>query len=104
VPLTRLLTVDEIRGDYEASTGKVIVERFTSLDPEEFPGVLVADHGPFSFGPDAAAAVENAAVLEHIAQLASETIRVNTYPNPTQPELLDRHFLRKHGRDAYYGQ
>ena len=104
VPVTRLLTAEEIGGEYEANTGKVIVERFASLDPAEFPSVLVADHGPFSFGADAAAAVENAAILEHIARLASETLRVKTYPKPSQPELIDRHFLRKHGQDAYYGQ
>ncbi len=104
VPCTRLLTPDEIQTDYEANTGKVIVERFLALSPTERPGVLVADHGPFTWGPSPAAAVFNAVILEHLAKLATETLRVDLYPKPVSRELLDKHFLRKHGPGAYYGQ
>lgn len=104
VPCTRMLTPEEIAEQYEANTGKVIVERFADLEPMQVPAVLVADHGPFAWGADPAGAVDNAAVLEHLARLASETVRVDPYPCPVAPELLDKHFLRKHGPGAYYGQ
>jgi len=104
VPCTRLLTTDEIQGDYEANTGKVIVERFAKLDPLRIPGVLVADHGPFAWGDSPGQAVHHAVILEHLARLASETTRIDPYPRPIQRELLDRHFFRKHGSGAYYGQ
>lgn len=104
VPCTRLMRPEEIRDRYEANTGKVIVERFADLDPAQLPGVLVADHGPFAWGPTAEQAVFNAVVLEHLARLAAETLRIEPYPNPISQALLDKHFLRKHGDDAYYGQ
>ena len=104
VPCTRLLTAEEIAGDYESNTGKVIVERFSQLDPAALPGVLVADHGPFSWGDSPEQAVFHASILEHLARLASETLRVDPYPKPVSRELLDKHFLRKHGPGAYYGQ
>jgi len=104
VPLTRSLTVEEIQNDYEANTGKVIVERFARLDAAEFPAVLVFDHGPFAWGPDCQRAVHNAAILEHLARLASETLRVEPYPRLVAPALLEKHFRRKHGPDSYYGQ
>ncbi len=104
VPCTRLLTPEEIRGAYEVNTGKVIVERFARMTPAESPGVLVAEHGPFAWGASADDAVHNAVVLEFLAKLASETIRVAGCVEPMQPELLDRHFSRKHGSGAYYGQ
>jgi L-ribulose-5-phosphate 4-epimerase len=99
VPCTRLLTAAEIKHDYEANTGGVIVEAFKKLklDPVQHPAVLVASHGPFIWGKDVA-------VLEFIAQLASETLKINPKLKPVQSVLLDKHFLRKHGTRAYYGQ
>ena len=106
VPCTRPMTGEEITSAYEANTGKVIVERFTEggLDPLHFPGVLVANHGPFSWGPDPSAAVDSAVALEYIARLAAETVAIEPYPKPISRELLDKHFLRKHGANKYYGQ
>jgi len=104
VPCTRLLTAAEIRSDYEVNTGHVIVERFRKLDPLQHPAVLVASHGPFAWGKSLTDAVHNAIVLEFLARLASETLRLNPKLKPMQPALLDKHFLRKHGPHAYYGQ
>jgi L-ribulose-5-phosphate 4-epimerase len=104
VPCTRQLNEPEIRHDYEANTGHVIVERFTNLDANGFPGVLVASHGPFAWGASPGKAVENATVLEHLARLASETMRLNPAVSPISQALLEKHFLRKHGPGAYYGQ
>ena len=104
VPCTRLLTTTEIRSDYEANTGHVIVERFQRLDPLQHPAVLVASHGPFAWGKDVADAVHNAVVLECVARLASETLLINPKLKPMQETLLDKHFLRKHGPNATYGQ
>ena len=104
VPCTRLLTPREIKAEYEANTGKVIVELFKHLDPRHHPAVLVASHGPFTWGRDASQAVENAVVLEFVARLASESLRLNPKLKPMQPVLLDKHFSRKHGSRAYYGQ
>jgi len=106
VPCTRLLKPAEIKKNYEANTGEVIVETFKKLkfDPQQHPAVLVASHGPFTWGKDVADAVHNAGVLEFIAQLASETLKINPKLKPMQSVLLDKHFLRKHGPGAYYGQ
>jgi len=104
VPCTRELNVEEVRDEYEVNTGRVIVERMAGLDPLAMQAVLVAGHGPFAWGPDAATAVESAAMLEQVARLASETLRVEPYPRPISRALLDRHFGRKHGPGAYYGQ
>ena len=104
VPCTREMTDAEIRDDYEANTGKVIVERFATLDPMRIPGVLVARHGPFTWGADARGAVHNAVLLEHLALLAANTVALEPYPTLFPRTLLDKHFLRKHGPDAYYGQ
>ena len=106
VPCTRLMKPAEIKKDYEANTGHVIVETFKKLkfDPMHHPAVLVASHGPFTWGADVADAVHNAGVLEFIAQLASETLKLNPKLKPMQSVLLDKHFLRKHGANAYYGQ
>jgi L-ribulose-5-phosphate 4-epimerase len=106
VPCTRQLTPAEIKTDYEANTGEVIVETFKKLkfDPMQHPAVLVVSHGPFTWGSDAHDAVHNAVVLEFIARLASETLRINPKTPPMQSVLLDKHFLRKHGPKAYYGQ
>lgn len=104
VPCTRFLKPAEIKKDYEANTGKVIIECFKKLDPMQHPAVLVASHGPFTWGKNAHDAVHNASVLEFIARLASETLRINPKAKPMQSALLDKHFLRKHGPGAYYGQ
>ncbi len=104
VPCTRLLTAQEIKTEYEANTGRVIVETFKKLGPLQHPAVLVASHGPFTWGGDVEDAVHNAVVLEFVARLASETLRINPKLKPIQSVLLDKHFLRKHGSKAYYGQ
>jgi len=104
VPCTRAMKPSEIQGRYEANTGKVIVERFEKLDPMRVRAVLVYGHGPFTWGIDAAEAVRNAVILEHLARMGAETVRVDPYPRPIQRELLDKHFFRKHGPAAYYGQ
>jgi L-ribulose-5-phosphate 4-epimerase len=104
VPCTRQLTPKEIKGDYEANTARVIVGMFKKLDPMQHPAVLVASHGPFTWGRDVADAVRNAVVLEFVARLASETLRVNPKAKPMPAPLLDKHFFRKHGVRAYYGQ
>lgn len=104
VPCTRLLAPEEIKDNYETNTGQVIVERFHGLDPLAHPAVLVASHGPFTWGTDVSAAVRNAVVLEFVAHLARETRLLNPEVQPMQSSLLDKHFLRKHGPGAYYGQ
>ena len=104
VPCTRQMRPVEIRKDYEANTGVVIVETFRRRDPLACPAVLVASHGPFTWGKDAHEAVHNASVLEFIARLNSETLRINPKTPPMQSVLLDKHYLRKHGKNAYYGQ
>lgn len=106
VPVTRPLTQAEVEGDYEAQTGRVIAETFRilRLSPFEVPGVLVANHGPFTWGESAFAAVEHARILEYLARI--ESIRVSVAPDAPHPAdyLVDRHYRRKHGADAYYGQ
>ena len=104
VPCTRKMTPAEIKIDYEENTGRVIVETFAKLDPLQHPAVLVASHGPFTWGGDVHEAVHNASVLEFVARLASETLRIDPKVKPMAPPLLDKHFLRKHGPEAYYGQ
>jgi L-ribulose-5-phosphate 4-epimerase len=104
VPCTRKLKPAEIKADYEANTGQVIVETFKNKNPLQHPAVLVASHGPFTWGKDVHAAVHNASVLEFVARLAGETLRLNPQTQSMQPALLDKHFLRKHGPGAYYGQ
>lgn len=104
VPVTRELTRREVRGSYEAETGRVIVERFRALDPEEVPAVLVFRHGPFTWGHSAAEAVEHAVALEFCAALAIHTLTLRRAGLKFPAVLLDRHFGRKHGPGAYYGQ
>jgi L-ribulose-5-phosphate 4-epimerase len=106
VPVTRPLSSDEIAGDYEANTGRVIVEMYGpgGLDPDDAPGALVASHGPFAWGSDAAAAVKMAAAMEVIAELALHTLAIEPGRRPIEEALLERHFSRKHGPLAYYGQ
>jgi L-ribulose-5-phosphate 4-epimerase len=104
VPCTRKLKLAEIKNHYEVNTGKLIVETFRRKNPLQHPAVLVASHGPFTWGRNVADAVHHAGVLEFVARLASETLRINPKTTPIQPVLLDKHFLRKHGAGAYYGQ
>ncbi len=104
VPCTRLLTKREIQNDYELNTGRVIVRTFDGRDPLDCPAVLVASHGPFAWGKSVEDAVHNAVVLEHLARLAGETLRLFPSIKAMQQVLLDKHFFRKHGPGAYYGQ
>ena len=104
IPCTRPLTATEIEGAYEEATGDVIVEAFAGLDAERVPGVLVARHGPFAWGSTPASAVENAQVLEEVAALALHTVLLAPDGGSIDSALLDRHFLRKRGPEAYYGQ
>ncbi len=103
IPCTRKMTPDEIAGEYELETGNAIIERFNEINPTHFLGVLVASHAPFAWGINPDKAVENAVVLENIAHLASETLHVRADVKIIQQELLDKHFLHKHGASAYYG-
>ena len=106
VPCTRELTPEEIDEDYEKNTGKVIVETFKArgIDPLYVPGVLCASHGPFTWGKDAHEAVHNAVVLEEIAFMDWHAMALNPKQGTMQKTLLDKHYLRKHGENAYYGQ
>jgi L-ribulose-5-phosphate 4-epimerase len=106
VPVTRQLSDQEVAGEYESATGAVIVEALTTtgLDPLEMPAVLVASHGPFTWGPDPGAAAENAIALEAVAAMAIETLALDPAAKPVARSLLDRHYQRKHGATAYYGQ
>jgi len=104
VPCTRPLSEQEIKGTYELETGKVIVETFRGLDPEQMPAVLVHSHAPFNWGKDPHQAVHNAVVLEEAAKLAYHTYGLKANVPAMDQTLLDRHFLRKHGANAYYGQ
>ncbi len=104
VPVTESMTAEEIKDDYELNTGKVIVRRFEGLDPVQMPAVLVAGHGPFTWGPSSAEAVESAVVLEEVARTALGTVMINPGQNGISQVLLDKHYLRKHGKNAYYGQ
>ena len=104
VPCTGQMTTSEIKGDYEVETGNVIVERFNGIDPMSMPGVVVHSHGPFTWGKDVHDAVHNAVVLEEIATMAFNTRVLNPGVHPIHQELLDKHYLRKHGKNAYYGQ
>lgn len=104
IPVTRDLTAQEIAQDYVGNTGAVIAETFASLDPLAVPGVLVAGHGPFTWGRTPAEAAHNAQMLEFVAQLAWHTMALTPDPAPISEALLDRHYLRKHGAQATYGQ
>ena len=103
IPCTRKMTESEINGDYELETGRVIVECLKDIDPMKTPGILVNNHGPFSWGKDPVDAVHNAVVMEEVAKMAFRTISLN--PQTTMPQILiNKHFFRKHGINAYYGQ
>jgi L-ribulose-5-phosphate 4-epimerase len=104
VPLTRVMRAHEIKKNYEENTGAVIVERFRDINPLEFPGVLVACHGPFAWADTPKKAVENAYALECISEIALKTFQINPRARAIAGHLLTKHFKRKHGRNAYYGQ
>lgn len=103
VPCTRKLTAGEIAGDYEWETGKVICETFEHMNPMDVPAVLVCSHGPFTWGKDAAKSVENAVVLEEVTMMTWHTMGLNAEVG-FQQELADKHYFRKHGPNAHYGQ
>lgn len=104
IPCTRKMTPEEIGGKYELETGNVIIETFNDKKPNDIPAVLVHSHGPFTWGTDPHNAVHNAVVLEELAFMAWHNIMMNPGIQPMQQELLDKHYLRKHGANAYYGQ
>ena len=104
IPCTREMTTEEIEGEYESQTGKVIIETFEGTDPMTLPGVLVKSHGVFSWGKDALDAVHNAVVLEEVAAMNFKTMLLNPDALDMPKKLLDKHYLRKHGKNAYYGQ
>lgn len=104
VPVTEVLDTDDIEGDYEANTGTAIVRAFRDLSCSAVPGVLVANHGPFTWGKSAKDAAHNAVILEEIAQTAYLTLQINEDSSAIGRDLHDRHYLRKHGTKAYYGQ
>lgn len=104
IPCTRKMTQGEIEGEYEKETGLVIRETFQGKDPDAVPAVLVYSHGPFAWGADPTDAVHNAVVLEEVAFMNFHTMMLEPGILPMQPELLDKHYLRKHGANAYYGQ
>ena len=104
IPCTRRMSPAEIKSDYELNTGRVIVETFVKRDPLNCAAVLVASHGPFAWGKTVAEAVHHAVILEHLVKLAGESLRIFPSLPPMQSVLLDKHFFRKHGPGAYYGQ
>lgn len=104
IPCARALTQQEIESDYELNTGKVIVETIGATDPMAIPGILVREHAPFTWGTDPHNAVHNAVVVEEVAKMAFRTLSINPSTLPIPQTLLDKHYLRKHGKDAYYGQ
>ncbi|HCW53850.1 MAG TPA: L-ribulose-5-phosphate 4-epimerase [Clostridium sp.] len=104
IPCTRDLTDDEINGEYEKETGNVIVETIGGKNPLEVPGIVVKNHGPFAWGKDADSAVYNAVVLDKVAEMAYKTMTLNNRVKSVKQTLLDKHYIRKHGANAYYGQ
>ncbi len=104
IPCTRKMTAAEIQAEYEKETGTVIIETFKDKNPDAIPGVVVYSHGPFAWGKDAMDAVHNAVVMEEVAFMNIQTMLLNPDIQPMQQELLDKHYLRKHGANAYYGQ
>ena len=104
IPCTRAMTDAEIKGEYEKETGNVIVETFAGKDPDAIPGVVVMSHGPFVWGTDPMNAVHNAVVMEEVAFMDYHALTLNPVHRDMQQTLLDKHYLRKHGANAYYGQ
>jgi L-ribulose-5-phosphate 4-epimerase len=104
VPVTRFLTEEEVREGYERNTGKVIIERFAELNPSDTPGVLVAGHAPFIWGINAGDAVKNSLILERVAQMALGSLQLNPEVAAIPAHIQEKHYQRKHGPNAYYGQ
>ncbi len=104
IPCTRKMTSEEIAGEYELETGNVIVETFKDKNPDDIPAVLVHSHGPFTWGTDPENAVHNAVVLEEVSFMNYHALMLNPQKETMQQDLLDKHYLRKHGAGAYYGQ
>ncbi len=104
VPCVRALTEKEVAEDYEANTGKAIIEDFTTLSPKEYPGAIVSHHGPFTWGKNAVDAANNGLILENVALMALLTRQINPSIGPIPQYILQKHHLRKHGPNAYYGQ
>lgn len=104
IPCTRPMTDGEIKGEYEKETGSVIIETFRDRDPDDIPAVLVHSHGPFTWGKSPADALEHAVILEEVAFMAWHSLSINPAQTAMQQTLLDKHYLRKHGKNAYYGQ
>ncbi len=104
IPCARVLTPEEVESAYEKNTGKVIIEAFEGRDPLSVPAVLCTSHGPFTWGKDAAEAVHNAVVLEEVAKMATRTEMLNPKAAPAVQYVQDKHYFRKHGANAYYGQ
>ncbi len=106
IPCARSLTEEEINGEYEKNTGLVIIETLTegNISPTSMPGILLTNHGPFTWGKDASQAVHNAVVLEEVAKMAGHTEMINSQVKPAPQVIADKHYLRKHGANAYYGQ
>ncbi|GAA0179739.1 L-ribulose-5-phosphate 4-epimerase [Clostridium sediminicola] len=104
IPCTRKMTKEEVENEYELETGNVIVERFSGMDAVAVPGVIVYNHGPFAWGKNPMVAVHNAVVMEEVAKMAYRTLTLNKEQTEIENYMLDKHFLRKHGVDAYYGQ
>lgn len=104
IPLTRFLTEEEVKEDYETNTGKIIIERFKGINPTATPGVLVAGHAPFTWGKSAAKAVKNSVILERIAEMAIGTYQIKSSIKALPQYISEKHFQRKHGPDSYYGQ
>lgn len=106
IPVTREMKKDEIEVEYEKQTGSVIIETFNErgIGPNQIPGILVNDHGPFTWGDSPAEAVQNSVVLEQVAEMTYHTMQLNNKDVQMSQSLLDKHYLRKHGKDAYYGQ
>jgi len=104
IPVTRSLTEAEVAADYETNTAAVVIERFAELSPVDTPAALVANHGPFAWAPGPAAAAETAVIVEHVARMALGTMQINPDVPPLMGYILDKHYQRKHGPNAYYGQ
>ncbi|MBE6024600.1 MAG: L-ribulose-5-phosphate 4-epimerase [Cellulosilyticum sp.] len=104
IPCARSLTKEEIEAEYEKNTGLVIIETFKELNPVYVPGVLCVNHGPFTWGKDAMEAVHNAVVLEEVAKMAYQTEMINSHVQIAPDSIKEKHFMRKHGKNAYYGQ
>jgi len=103
IPCTRVLSESEVKESYEKNTGSVIIETFEKLDYNAIPAVLANNHGPFTWGKDADEAVHNSVVLEEVAKMAHRTVSLNSTISPINQYILDKHYFRKHGKDAYYG-